>query len=94
MLKRTSHRTVRTTAEGRLVFHNDYMKMGITVKPNNSSGVCSVNERQFTPWIHPNFQTHLQMGRQPKYSPQGGKQWQSGEAKQHCSLDFKQLEKG
>lgn len=45
MLRRTSHRTVRTTAAGRLVFYNDYMEMEITMKPNNSSGFCNENKR-------------------------------------------------
>lgn len=44
-LWRVSHRTVRITAEGRLVFYNDYVEMEITVKPNNSSGACNENER-------------------------------------------------
>lgn len=38
-------RAVRITAEGRLVFYNDYVKMEITMKPNKSGGVCNENER-------------------------------------------------
>lgn len=75
------------------MFYNDYMEMEITMKPNNSSGFCNENRRDNSIPGLIEISTHLQMGKQPKYSPQGGKQWQRGQAKQHCSLDFKQLEK-
>lgn len=41
----TSCRRVSVTAEGRAVFYNDYVEMEITMRLNNSSGICDANER-------------------------------------------------
>lgn len=68
--------------------------MEITVKSNNSSGICDENERDnLLPGLI-QIPKHIFRWENSQSIPQGGQQWRRGEAKQHCSLDFEQLEKG